>query len=85
MAADRGPGRGLALGQKYFATGLKFAAGIVFFMFAGFWLDRRTGTMPLFTVVGTAVGAVLSFVSVYQDVQKSEGRKGGRAARRKRR
>jgi F0F1-type ATP synthase assembly protein I len=68
MAADRGPGRGLALGQKYFAVGLKFAAGIVVFLFAGFWLDRRTGTLPLFTLLGTVVGAVLSFLSVYRDV-----------------
>lgn len=58
----------MVLGQKYFAVGLKFAAGIVVFALAGIWLDRRLGTMPLFTLVGTVGGAVLSFLSVYRDV-----------------
>jgi F0F1-type ATP synthase assembly protein I len=68
MAADRGPDKGMALGQKYFAVGLKFAGGIILFMLAGLGLDRWLHTIPLFTIAGTLVGAVLSFLSVYRDV-----------------
>jgi F0F1-type ATP synthase assembly protein I len=58
----------MALGQKYFAVGLKFAGGIIVFMLCGFWLDGRLRTIPLFTVVGTVLGAALSFLSVYRDL-----------------
>lgn len=71
MGADRrrgGPDKGMALGQKYFAAGLRFAGGIVLFMLVGFWLDRRLGTTPLFTIVGTLGGATLSFMSVYRQL-----------------
>lgn len=70
MGAPKGPRSGMALGQKYFAVGLKFAGGIVLFTFLGLWLDRRTHTLPLFTIAGTLVGAVLSFVSVYGVLRK---------------
>lgn len=71
----------MVLGQKYFAVGLKFAGGIVVFSLVGIWLDRRLGTIPLFTLVGTLGGAVLGFMSVYRDIvtdqktdsDKSEG------------
>jgi F0F1-type ATP synthase assembly protein I len=63
-----GPDKGLALGQKYFAAGLRFAGGIVLFSLGGFGLDRWLGTIPLFTVGGTLAGAVLSFISVYRQV-----------------
>lgn len=82
MADRRGPDRGMVLGQKYFAVGLKFAAGIVVFALAGVWLDRRLGTIPLFTLVGTLGGAVLGFLSVYRDIagdqQKDRDRSEGR-------
>jgi F0F1-type ATP synthase assembly protein I len=64
-----GPDEGLGAGQKYFALGLKFAGGIVLFMAGGFALDRWLGVTPLFTLVGTLGGAVLSFLSVYRQLQ----------------
>jgi len=68
MAADRGPDKGMAMGQKYFAVGLKFAGGIILFMLGGLGLDRWLHTIPLFTLAGTVAGAVLSFLSVYRDL-----------------
>ena len=68
MAADRGPDKGMALGQKYFAAGLRFAGGIIVFMLGGLGLDRWLHTVPLFTIVGTLGGAVLSFLSVYREL-----------------
>jgi F0F1-type ATP synthase assembly protein I len=68
MAGAPGPDKGMALGQKYFAVGLKFAGGIIMFVLGGWGLDRWLHTVPLFTVAGTILGAVLSFLSVYRDV-----------------
>ncbi len=68
MAAHRGPDKGMALGQKYFAVGLKFAGGIILFMLGGLALDRWLHTVPLFTLAGTLLGAVLSFLSVYREL-----------------
>jgi F0F1-type ATP synthase assembly protein I len=48
--------------------GLRFAGGIVLFVVGGLFLDRWLGTSPLFILVGTLVGAVLSFVSVYREL-----------------
>ena len=69
MRSDSGPGRGLGEGYKYVALGLTFAGGIVMFVLGGWALDRWLGLTPLFTIAGTLVGAVLSFLSVYRKLQ----------------
>jgi F0F1-type ATP synthase assembly protein I len=58
----------MAMGQKYFASGLRFAGGIVLFVLLGWGFDRWLGTTPLGIVVGTVVGSVLSFLSVYREL-----------------
>ncbi len=63
-----GPDKGLAQGQKYFAVGLRFAGGVVAFTLGGYALDRWLETVPLFTLIGTVGGSVLSFVSVYRQL-----------------
>lgn len=63
-----GPEQGMALGQKYFATGLRFAGGVVLFVLLGFGVDRWLGTTPLGVIAGTVAGAVLSFLSVYREL-----------------
>ena len=45
--------------------GMQFAAGIVFFVLAGYFLDRWLGTVPILTVAGTLFGATMSFINVY--------------------
>ncbi len=74
-AADKGrsaepesTGRELGQGYKYLATGLRFAGGIVLFVVGGLFLDRWLHTSPLFILVGTLVGSVLSFLSVYREL-----------------
>jgi len=69
---DEPVGRELGLGYKYVSLGLTFAGGIVMFMGAGFLLDRWLGLLPLFTVVGTLVGSVLSFIRVYYRLKADE-------------
>jgi F0F1-type ATP synthase assembly protein I len=67
-------GRALGEGYKYVSLGMTFAGGIILFMGLGFLLDRWLGLLPLFTVAGTLVGAVLSFISVYRKLQADERR-----------
>lgn len=69
---DEPAGRELGQGYKYVSLGLTFAGGIVMFMGAGFLLDRWLGVLPLFTVVGTLVGSVLSFIRVYTRLRADE-------------
>ena len=61
-------------GYKYLAAGLRFAGGIVVFLFLGLLLDRKLNTTPLFLLIGVVLGAVLGFLSVYREVT-AEGRK----------
>ena len=63
-----GPESGMAQGQKYFTVGLRFAGGVVAFTLGGYALDRWLHTIPLFTLVGTIGGSVLSFISVYRQL-----------------
>jgi F0F1-type ATP synthase assembly protein I len=69
MTRATGPGRELGEGYKYVALGMTFAGAIIMFMVGGWALDRWLGLTPLFTVTGTLVGAVLSFLSVYRKLQ----------------
>ena len=63
-----GPEQGMAQGNKYFAVGLRFAGGVVAFTLGGYALDRWLRTIPLFTLLGTIGGAILSFLSVYRQL-----------------
>ncbi len=65
MQSKRTPGREIGEGYKYVALGGTFAAGIIGFMLGGWALDRWLGLTPLFTIAGTVVGSVLSFLNVY--------------------
>jgi len=75
-----GPEQGLAQGQKYFAVGLRFGGGVVAFTLGGYALDRWLHTLPLFLIIGTVGGSVLSFISVYRQLVL-EPRVGSRESR----
>jgi F0F1-type ATP synthase assembly protein I len=72
---DENIGREIGEGYKYVSLGLTFAGGIIFFMALGLVLDRLLGIMPVFTLTGTLVGTVLSFLSVYRKLQEEERRR----------
>jgi F0F1-type ATP synthase assembly protein I len=65
MGPDQRSSREIGEGYKYVAMGATFAAGIIAFMLGGYALDRWLGLTPIFTIGGTVVGAVLSFLYVY--------------------
>ena len=85
------PEQSIGKGYKYLAAGLRFAGGIVVFLFGGLLLDGWLHTTPLFLVAGTLVGAGLGFLSVYRELMadpanrptwRSGGKTGGQAGRR---
>lgn len=72
---DGNVGREMGEGYKYVSLGLTFAGGIIFFVALGYGLDRLLGTLPIFIVVGTFLGTILSFISVYRKLQEDERRR----------
>jgi len=64
-------------GYKYLAAGLRFAGGIVVFLFLGLLLDRKLNTTPLFLLIGVFLGAGLGFLSVYREVMSESQRARG--------
>ena len=71
---DGNVGREMGEGYKYVSLGLTFAGGIIFFIMLGLGLDRLLHLMPVFTITGTMVGTVLSFLVVYRKLE-DEGRR----------
>ena len=69
---DDNVGREMGEGYKYVSLGLTFAGGIIFFLGLGFGLDRWLGTTPVFILIGTFLGTVLSFLSVHRKLQEEE-------------
>lgn len=72
MTAKEPFGRQLGAGYKYVSLGITFGVAIAVFMGAGLLLDRWLGLTPLFTILGTLVGAGLSFVWLYQKLRQDE-------------
>jgi F0F1-type ATP synthase assembly protein I len=62
------PEQSIGKGYKYLAMGLRFAGGIVVFLFGGLLVDRWLHTTPVFLVAGTVIGALLGFLSVYREL-----------------
>ena len=61
-----GPGRFEA--ARFVGLGLTLALSVLLFLGGGWWLDGRLGTTPLFTLVGTFVGAGAGFYHIYLEV-----------------
>lgn len=57
-----------ALALRLAGLGWYVAASILLGLLGGWWLDRRLDTLPILTLVGTAVGSVVAFYGVYRMV-----------------
>jgi len=66
------PEQAIGKGYKYLAAGLRFAGGIVVFLLGGLGLDSWLHTTPLFLLIGTVLGAVLGFLSVYRELMADQ-------------
>ena len=53
---------------QYMGLGLGWALSTLLFLLVGWWLDGKTGTTPLFMILGAFVGAGAGFYSLYRHV-----------------
>ena len=58
--------RGIGLALRLMGLGWYIALSIVLGTGGGLWLDRRLGTIPLFTLLGVVVGSGVAFYGVYR-------------------
>jgi F0F1-type ATP synthase assembly protein I len=63
-----------ALG-RHLHLGLTLAASTLLFFYAGYRLDRWAGTLPIFTLAGTFLGALGGFVYLYRELTAGEKKK----------
>ena len=59
-------GRGIGLALRLMGLGWYIALSIVLGTGGGLWLDRRLGTIPLFTILGVIAGSGVAFYGVYK-------------------
>ncbi|TVP79038.1 MAG: AtpZ/AtpI family protein [Gemmatimonadales bacterium] len=51
---------------RFSGHGLTLALSTGLFLLAGWWVDGRLGTLPLFTILGALTGAAAGFYSMLQ-------------------
>lgn len=69
--AGRPPGDGAAARAAlgfYITQGFAFAAVLLVFTGAGYWLDTRWHTLPLLTLLGAGLGGVGGFLNLYRSL-----------------
>ena len=75
---EESPNREIGEGYALVSVGITFALTLAGFTLGGFWLDKRLGTMPLFTLLGMVVGTGLGGFWLWQRMgqrPKDEGSK----------
>ena len=61
---------------EYTGLGIQLGVTVVIFCFLGYYLDRYLGTLPLFTILGTFIGASTAIYSIYRKVFPDKDNKG---------
>ena len=70
---------------RYTGLGLTWALSVLFFLLIGYWIDRRLGTLPWFTMIGAFVGAAGGFLSLYKALTAASRAERARSQRSERR
>ncbi len=52
--------------------GSTYAAAVALYGLGGWWLDKKLGTLPAFTLVGVGLGALGGFIWIYREVIRAE-------------
>lgn len=65
---------------RFSGHGLTLALSTGLFLLAGWWVDGRLGTLPLFTILGALVGAAAGFYSMLQHLVLAPREQARRAA-----
>lgn len=60
---------------RYVGLGLTFALSIVLFFGLGYLLDKRLGTLPIFSLIGAFLGGIGGFLHIYRSVIRESEKK----------
>jgi len=61
-------GQMVAAAGHFMGYGLTWALSTLLFLMAGWWLDGKVGTAPLFLILGAFVGGGAGFYSLYRHI-----------------
>jgi ATP synthase protein I len=64
------PGRGGAYAILFTEIGVSLLVTTLIGVLAGYWLDQRLGTVPVFVLVGFIAGAGLGTLMIYRLVSR---------------
>lgn len=53
---------------QYLHLGMEFALAIAVSVGGGYWLDTKLHTLPLFLIVGLALGMTSGFLTIYRAI-----------------
>jgi F0F1-type ATP synthase assembly protein I len=60
---------------QFLDLGLRFSLAIVICVGAGYWLDTKLHTVPLFLIAGLLLGATTGFMTIYRTVYPANAAK----------
>lgn len=58
---------------RYAGLGFQFTAAILVLGYAGWWVDEKFSTKPIFLIIGVLAGATGGFVSLLKSVPSPAG------------
>jgi ATP synthase protein I len=64
------PGRGAAYAVLFSEIGLSLLVTTLVGVLAGYWLDQRLGTVPIFAIIGFLAGAGSGSLLIYRLVSR---------------
>lgn len=77
---DAYPGKKYVEIGPYLGLGVQLAASIVLMFFLGYWLDKKLGTSPVFTIIMSFLGGFAGIYNVIKTVldinRRDKGEKG---------
>lgn len=75
IASLKGAQKTEAAVGRYIHLGVTLAASTLLFWYAGSRLDRWMGTLPIFSLLGTFIGAFGGFLYLYRELTAGERKK----------
>jgi ATP synthase protein I len=64
------PGRGLAYAALFSEIGISLLVTTLVGVLAGYWIDQKLGTVPIFAIIGFLVGAGAGSLMIYRLVTR---------------
>jgi F0F1-type ATP synthase assembly protein I len=61
---------------RYSSVGIELVLFVLIFFGCGHWVDRKFGTLPVFSLVGGLIGIIAGFYVVFRTIASSDKRSG---------